>query len=150
MLIAFFASIVLVPIVILLKLKDTNDASDLVFANGIQKKSAALMMMVLMSEVMDKNIKKKVKVISDDQWIEVMENAIEVNQINDSLNKKNNFRDLVRQIIKKLNISDKFQGAVNQIDDIVPRLTTVLVMTFTEVKFVKALAAFNAEKDCKV
>ena len=54
------------------------------------------MMMVLMSEVMDKNIKKKVKVISDDQWIEVMENAIEVNQINDSLNKKNNFRDLVR------------------------------------------------------
>jgi preprotein translocase subunit Sec63 len=34
-LVAFFASIVLVPIVILLKLKDTNDASELVFANGI-------------------------------------------------------------------------------------------------------------------
>ena len=39
---------------------------------------------------------------------------------------------------------------MRQIDDIVPRLTSILAMTFTEVKFVKALAAFNAEKDCKV
>jgi hypothetical protein len=65
-LVAFFASIVLVPIVILLKLKDTNDVNDLIFANGIQKKSAALMMMTLMTEVMEKNIKKKVKAISED------------------------------------------------------------------------------------
>ena len=149
-LLAFFASIILVPIVILLKLKDTNSPSDVLFDNGIQKKSSALMLMTLMGEVMDKNVKKKVKVITDDQWVEIMESSAEVAKINDDLNKKNNFRDMIRNIIKKLPISDKFDEAVRQIDDIVPRLTTVLVATFAEVKFVKALAAFNAEKDCKV
>ena len=29
-------------------------------------------------------------------------------------------------------------------------MTTVLIATFAEIKFVKSLARFNAEKDCKV
>ena len=70
------------------------------------------MLMTLMGEVMDKNVKKKVKVITDDQWVEIMESSAEVAKINDDLNKKNNFRDMIRNIIKKLPIADKFDEAV--------------------------------------
>jgi preprotein translocase subunit Sec63 len=148
-LVAFFASIICVPIVIILKLKDTNDLSELLFDNGIHKHSSATMIMTLMG-ILDKNIRKKVKVITDDQWVEVFENSKEVMAINDQLAKKNNFRDMIRNIIKGLSMSDKFDDAVKQIDDTVPRLTTVLAMTFSNVKFIKSLAIFNAEKDCKV
>lgn len=79
-----------------------------------------------------------------------MESSKEIMKINDDLGKKNNFRDMIRNIIKELNISDKFDDAVQQIDDIVPRLTTVLAMTFSHIKFIKALLAFNAEKEGKV
>jgi hypothetical protein len=41
-----------------------------------------------------------------------MESSPEVGDINDGLNKKNNFRDMIRNIVKKLPISDKFDGAV--------------------------------------
>lgn len=148
-LVAFFASIVCVPIVIIAKLKDTNDPSDLIFDNGIIKHSSAMMIMVLMG-ILEKNMRKKIKVISDDQWVEIMENSKEIQKINDDLGKKNNFRDMIRNIIKNLNISEKFDDAVRQIDDIVPRLTSVLAVTFSNVKFIKALLAFNAEKEGKV
>jgi hypothetical protein len=135
-LVAFFASIVCVPIVIILKLNDVNNPSDLYFDNGVVKNSSAVMVMNLMT-VLEKNMRKKVKVISEDQWVEIMENTKEVMKINDDLGKKNNFRDMIRNIIKGLNMSEKFDDAVKEIDDIVPRLTTVLGMTFSNVKFIK-------------
>mgnify|MGYP006907111779 CR=1 FL=1 len=57
---------------------------------------------------------------------------------------------MIRNIIKGLSMSDKFDDAVKRIDDTLPRLTSVLGMTFANVKFIKKLAVFNAEKDCKV
>jgi hypothetical protein len=70
--------------------------------------------------------------------------------INYELNKKNNVRDIIRNMIKSLPISSKFELAQKQIDDKLPRLTRVLAESFGDKKFVKSLSLFNAEKNTKV
>jgi hypothetical protein len=62
-LLGFFATFVMVPIIVLTKLKDSNDPTDLYFANGILKQSATTMLAML-KEVLEKNMRKKVKVIT--------------------------------------------------------------------------------------
>ena len=50
--------------------------------------------------VLEKNAGKKIKEISNDQWIEVMEQSVEFFTLNDRLAKKIILRDLIR---KKIN-----------------------------------------------
>jgi hypothetical protein len=78
------------------------------FENGVLKTSANTMLAML-KEVLEKNMRKKVKVITEDQWIEVLECTEEMQQINYELNKKNNVRDIIRNMIKSLPISNKFE-----------------------------------------
>jgi len=70
--------------------------------------------------------------------------------INYELNKKNNVRDIIRNMTKSLPISSKFEDAQKQIDDKLPRLTRVLAESFSDKKFMKSLSLFNAEKNTKV
>jgi hypothetical protein len=70
--------------------------------------------------------------------------------INYELNKKNNVRDMIRNMAKNLPISSKFEAAQKQIDDKLPRLTCVLAESFQDKKFVKSLSLFNAEKNTKI
>ena len=101
---------IMLPTVIILRLKDSNDPTDLYYDNGILKQSASTMLAML-KEVLEKNMRKKVKTISEDQWIEVMECTEEMQTINYDLNKKNNVRDIIRNMIKGLSISTKFENA---------------------------------------
>lgn len=48
-----------------------------------------------------------------------------------------------------MKISEKFQIYSTQIDDKLPRLSCVMLTTFTK-KFPMALAKFNGESQCKV
>jgi hypothetical protein len=66
-------------------------------------------MLAMLKEVLEKNMRKKVKVISEDQWIEILECNEEMATINFELNKKNNVRDIIRNMIKNLPISNKFE-----------------------------------------
>ena len=50
-------------------------------------------------DFIDRNQRKKLKQISDDQWVEVMENSLEFLQLNYELAKKINIRDLIRNKI---------------------------------------------------
>mmetsp|Transcript_16914 Transcript_16914/g.26031 ORF Transcript_16914/g.26031 Transcript_16914/m.26031 type:complete len:104 (-) Transcript_16914:722-1033(-) len=80
-LIGFVLTFVMVPIAIILKMKEPNDPSEQYFENGIHKGSAVMMFKTLF-ETLDKNMKKKVRQISDDQFIEIMESSLEMAQLN--------------------------------------------------------------------
>ena len=100
----------MIPVAIISKLKDSNDPGDAYFENGVLKVSANQMLATL-KDVLDKNMRKKVKTISEDQWIEIFESCEEMQTINYELNKKNNVRDIIRNMTKNLPISAKFEGA---------------------------------------
>ena len=51
-------------------------------------------------QILDKNVGKKIKQLTDDQWIEVFEQSVEFYTLNDRLSKKIILRDLIR---KKIN-----------------------------------------------
>lgn len=68
-------------------------------------------MLATLKEVLEKNMRKKVKTISEEQWIEIIESCEEMQEINYELNKKNTVRDIIRNMIKNLSISAKFEGA---------------------------------------
>jgi len=50
-------------------------------------------------EVLDKNMRKKIVKISDDQWVEVLEKSQELYELNEEANKKVIIRDLIRNKI---------------------------------------------------
>ena len=87
----------MIPIAILAKTKD-NDPKDLFHENGVHKTSSMLMTNALF-EAMDKNMRKKVKVLSDEQFIEVFEASVEWMAYNQSLNKKVILSDIIKQKI---------------------------------------------------
>jgi hypothetical protein len=65
-LVVFFSVLVVVPMAIIGKLKDSgNFNSYYFFENGIDKKSPPKMIIPLF-EILEKNMKKKIKLISDD------------------------------------------------------------------------------------
>ena len=109
-LLGFFLTFIMIPVAVISKLKDTNDPTDAYFENGILKTSAATMLATL-KEVLEKNMRKKVKTISEEQWIEIIESCEEMQEINYELNKRNTVRDIIRNMIKNLSISAKFEGA---------------------------------------
>ena len=139
----------MIPVAIISKLKDANHPGDAYFDNGVLKSSANVMLATL-KETLGKNMRKKVKSLTEDQWIEIFESCEEMQQINYELAKKNNVRDIIRNMTKNLPLSQKFENAKKQIDDKLPRLTSVLAQSFTDKAFIKSLSLFNAEKNTKV
>jgi hypothetical protein len=139
----------MIPVAIISKLKDANNPGDAYFENGVLKTSANVMLATL-KEILGKNMRKKVKSLTEDQWIEIFESCEEMQTINYELAKKNNVRDIIRNMTKNLPISQKFDTAKKQIDDKLPRLTSVLAQSFTDKTFIKSLSLFNAEKNTKV
>ena len=131
-----FVTIVMVPIVLLIKTKDTNDPSQLYFSNGIFRGSA-VMMMANLFESLEKNMRKKVKKFTHDQFIEAIEMSREMQQANADLGKKTIIRDLIRNRILGLPISEKFADSEAEIIDKIPKLAHVIAQSFTDVKFLK-------------
>ena len=64
-LVGFFLTFIMIPVAVISKLKDANNPTDLYLDNGILKESANHMLAML-KEVLEKNMRKKVKVISED------------------------------------------------------------------------------------
>jgi len=95
---------------------------------------------------LQKNANKKVKQLSDDQFIEVFEQSVEFLTLNDRLSKKIIIRDLIRKKIAGLNISEMFECAEWEVDDKLPKLTNVMAELFCKAKFLKALTDFNASQ----
>lgn len=100
--------------------------------------------------VLEKNAGKKIKEISNDQWIEVMEQSVEFFTLNDRLAKKIILRDLIRKKINDQSISELFADAEWEVNDKLPKLAHVLARMFVKVKFMKALAQFNSASNSKV
>jgi len=93
---ALFVTVVMFPIAFIASRKNVNDPSDLEFDNGIIRISRESMSRQLMG-VLDKNMRKKIKVISEEQWIEVFETSFEFAQINYEMAKKINISDLIKK-----------------------------------------------------
>lgn len=101
-------------------------------------------------QILDKNVGKKVKQLSDDQWVEVLEQSVEFYTLNDRLSKKIILRDLIRKKINDQTIAEMFADADWEVEDKLPKLTNALAKNFVKVKFLKALSAFNANSNGKV
>lgn len=100
--------------------------------------------------ILDKNATKKVKVLTDDQYIEMFEQSVELLTLNDRLAKKIIIRDLVRKKISNGHIADMFADAEMEINDWIPKLTGVMAKSFSKVKFMKKLAEFNSNSGSKI
>ena len=107
-------------------------------------------MLISLFQILDKNISKKVKGLTELQLIEIFEQSIEMQTLNDRLAKKINIRDLIKKKLGDLDISDKFQDAEQEVDSIVPKLTCCLANTLADKKFQKDLSKFNDEKKSKI
>jgi len=134
---------------IILQLKTNSDVKPDTFTNGIDKRSAKAMIGKLM-DTLEKNMRKKIKVLTNDQLIEVVESSWELVVLNEEQGKKVILRDLIRNKIEGGSISDKFKETDQQLEQIVPRLISVLLETFSETDFVRGLLTFNHESNCKV
>lgn len=100
--------------------------------------------------ILDKNVGKKIKQMTDDQWIEVLEQSVEFFTLNDRMTKKIILRDLIRKQIAGQTIADMFADAEWEVTDKLPKLTNVLAKMFVKVKFLKALTDFNSNSNGKV
>lgn len=68
------------------------------YENGIDERSGPEMMKPLW-EILDKNMRKKIAKLTDDQWIDILEVSQELYELNDeqySSTKKVNLRDLIK------------------------------------------------------
>ena len=65
-------------------------------------------MMAFFFESLTRNMKKKIKVFTDDQWIECLESSLELQMVNMELAKKINIRDLIKNKMAGHKISPKF------------------------------------------
>ena len=128
--------------VIILQLKGNEEEKRDLYANGIDRRNTKVMAKALFENI-DKNMRKKVKSFTDDQWIEVLEVSFEMQQLNTDLGKKIIIRDLIRNKIAGLAISDKFKAVDQQVEQMVPKLICVLMETFSDMKFVQSLLQFN-------
>lgn len=72
-LLAFFCIFVCVPMFILSQTKSDTKTHD----NGIDRRTDEMMMMEMMNMI-ENNMKKKKKTIEPDQFIEIMENSLEL------------------------------------------------------------------------
>lgn len=133
----FFILFVITPMIIIHLTGDTNNPDDLLMEKSKIKKSSIETMVTTLDEALEKNIKKKVRQVSDYQFIEIFENSRELQSLNDTMGKKVIIRDLIKQKINGLQISDKFIDYYQQIEDDVPRLCHAMLTTFTQAKFVK-------------
>ena len=100
----------MVPLGILAAKSEPNRKEELIYDNGIVKASGFLMHRVLFT-VLDKNMRKKVKTISDTQFIEIFEQSVELMQLNHELAKKLILGDLIKQKISCVKIADRFIAA---------------------------------------
>lgn len=118
----FFAIFVIVPMLIISQVKD-KDPEDVL--NQIHEDTPSHMSATLF-QILDKNVGKKVKQLSDDQWIEVFEQSVEFYTLNDRLAKKIILRDLIRKKINNQTIAEMFADAEWEVDDKLPKLTNSL------------------------
>jgi len=63
--------------VIILQLKGNEEEKRDLYANGIDRRNTKVMAKALFENI-DKNMRKKVKSFTDDQWIEVLEVSFEM------------------------------------------------------------------------
>ena len=125
----------------------TNDPN--VFDNGIDLRSRNLMNDALFDAI-EKNMRKKIKSLTDDQFIEILEQSVEFQELNYDLAKKTNLRDLIKCKIENKPISDKFRDIELEIEDKIPKLTCALKMMFASTEFMIELTEFAADSNCKV
>ena len=111
----FFMTFIMIPVIIIAKLKDSNDPKDIYFENGVVRDSAKFMLATL-KDILERNMRRKQKTISEDQWIEVIESSEEMQTINYDLAKKNTVRDIVRNMTRNLAVTNKFEDAQKQIN----------------------------------
>ena len=117
--------------------------------NGIDRRSDDIMMHELVN-VVEQNMKKKRKNIEDDQFIEITEHSLELIAFNYQLAKKINIRDLVRNKINGQKPAEKFADIDSQVENTLPKLTSVILDNLGLKKFYKTLKDLNDETDYKV
>ena len=79
----FFLTIILVPLAILAKTRDQS-INDLFDENEVHKESASRMVVALL-DIINKNMGKKIKTLTDDRLIDVLLESFEMETLPDRL-----------------------------------------------------------------
>jgi hypothetical protein len=80
----------------------------------------------------------KEKTLSTDNWIDVFEKAIEMQDINDDLGKKTSVRDIMISMTQGKKVDDQFKAFQSKVESLLPRLVYVLLLTATKDDFAKS------------
>lgn len=95
-------------------------------------------------------MKKKIKTLSDDQIIAILAKSNEWMGLVEETDYKISLSNLVKGKLSGQKAAPKLAAVDNQLEQILPKLVCVLLETFCDVNFKKALALFNSNSNCKV
>jgi preprotein translocase subunit Sec63 len=146
----FFFFCVIMPIGVILMTKLDNDPMNINrFKNGISKESQTSMQKPLW-EVLEKNMKKKIKTLSDDQIITILSESSEWSGIMEESDNKIDLKPMVKTMLTGQKAGGKVAAIAAQLESILPKLTSVFIETLCDIDFMKALSVFNTSSNCKV
>ena len=138
------------PIAAILMTKLDNDPMNVRrFKNGISRDSLEEMQRVLF-EILEKNMKKKIKSMSDEQMIMILAESNEWKGLEEETDYKIGLKPITKSMLTGQKAAPKLVDVQSQLESFLPRLVAVLLETFSDINFVKTLALFNSNSNCKV
>lgn len=140
---------VIVPIIIIYFTMDNDPMNVKRYRNGTVKESGVLMLRPLF-EILEQNMKKKNRTFSDENFISLLAESVEWENLMEIGERKINLKDVLKSKLNGQKVSEKLKEIDLELESIVPKLISVLMETFADIGFAASLTAFNAQKNSKV
>ena len=95
-------------------------------------------------------MKKKNKTFSDENFIAVLSESVEWENLSELNERKINLKEILKSKLGGHKVSKKLQEIDLELESFVPKLISVLMETFADISFASSLMAFNSERTMKV
>lgn len=104
------------------------------YKNGTIKESGTLMQEPLF-EILETNMKKKIKTFTDDNFITILSASVEFENLYELNERKINIRDILKSKLSGQKVSKKHQEIDLELENVVPKLISVLMEQFSDIGF---------------
>lgn len=125
---------VIVPIFIIFFTMDNDPMNVARYKNGTIKESGTLMQEPLF-EILETNMKKKIKTFTDDNFITILSASVEFENLYELNERKINIRDILKSKLSGQKVSKKHQEIDLELENVVPKLISVLMEQFSDIGF---------------
>jgi lipoate-protein ligase A len=106
------------------------------YKNGTVKESGTMMLKPLF-EVLETNMKKKIRTFTDDNFISILSESAEWGNLNEQNDRKISIKDVLKTKLNGQKVSTKLQEIDLELESIVPKLISVLMETFSDLDFAR-------------